>query len=66
MLFRSVAATIDATSKQSLQIRTNLSGIQDTDIAEASLVLTNTRVQQDAAYAARARRPQKSLFDYLG
>lgn len=61
-----VSATIDATAKQSLQIRSNLSAVQDADIAEASLVLTNTRVQQDAAYSARARLPLKTLFDYLG
>lgn len=45
--------------------RTALSQLRDTNLPQAILELTQVKVQQEAALAASAQRPRKTLFDYL-
>lgn len=45
--------------------RKELSEAQDTDIAEAIVELNLSKVHQEAAMGAQARRPTTSLFDFL-
>ena len=59
----------DATSfGQTLQtqLRTELSNLQDADITQAILEMTQAQIQQQAALQARAHLPRTTLFDYLG
>lgn len=50
---------------QELQFKTELSGIEEADIASAILELQMATTQQSAALAAKAQVPRTSLFDYL-
>jgi flagellar hook-associated protein 3 FlgL len=52
--------------KLELEQRDQLSAVQDTDLTGSILELTQASNQRQAALAARAQRPQSSLFDYLG
>lgn len=61
-----VQEAIDTASKLQVRQKEDLSAIQDADITEAALALTQATTQRDAALAARARIGNKSLFDYLG
>jgi flagellar hook-associated protein 3 FlgL len=49
-----------------LQLRSQISEIEDADLSEAILDLNQTQIQQEAALRARASVPRTSLFDYLG
>lgn len=42
-----------------------LSGVEDTDMAQAALEVTQNRTAREAAYSAESNRPHTSLFDYL-
>jgi flagellar hook-associated protein 3 FlgL len=53
-------------SKLQLDQKTQLSSLQDTDITQSILDLNQAIMQQQAALSARAKMPNKSLFDYLG
>ncbi len=58
----------DATSFGSqlvLQLRTHVGSLQDADMTEAILELTQAQLQQNAALQAQAKVPRTSLFDYL-
>ncbi len=46
-------------------LKSQISSIRDTDFTEASLTLNAGITQQQAAIAARAKTPVKSLFDFL-
>jgi flagellin-like hook-associated protein FlgL len=46
--------------------RKELSQAEDTNIAEALVELNLSKVHQEAALSAQARRPLTSLFDFLG
>jgi flagellar hook-associated protein 3 FlgL len=46
-------------------IQTSISGIRDANIAQDATDLTQESTSQQAAIAAQAEIPQKSLFDYL-
>jgi flagellar hook-associated protein 3 FlgL len=59
------SALTDASSYQT-QLRTQLSSLQDADIATAATQLTQYQTQEQAAMAAEGEMSQKSLFDYLG
>ena len=48
-----------------LQQKTNLSTLQDADMTEAIMELTQGRTAQQAALAAQAQLPKTSLFDFL-
>jgi flagellar hook-associated protein 3 FlgL len=49
-----------------LQLQTEISSIQDADIAQASMEITQTNTQMEAAFEAQARMPTHTLFNYLG
>jgi flagellin-like hook-associated protein FlgL len=48
-----------------VQLQTQLSQLQDADIAAASLELTQGTTALQAAFAGEAKIPQTTLFDYL-
>lgn len=60
-----IAEGLDVAAKQSLALRSQIASVEDADISSAILELTESRYQQEAAYAAEAKRPRTSLFDYL-
>lgn len=58
----------DATSfGQTLQVQlqTQISNLQDTDMTQAILEMQQAQTQQQAALTSRAQLPRKTLFDYL-
>lgn len=61
-----IAAASDFAASSQLQMKADLSDRQDADLGASILALTQGRSQQEAALAARAKMPQRSLFDFLG
>lgn len=61
-----IADAIGFANKLEIQLKTDLSGKEDADLTASILELNQARTQQEATFSARARLPQKSLFDYLG
>jgi len=57
---------ISAAKVVGLRILTNLSRVRDADLVGASVELNDAKLNLDAAFAARARVPKTSLFDFLG
>jgi flagellar hook-associated protein 3 FlgL len=49
-----------------VQLKTELSGKVDADIAEAAMAMTQGNNQLQAAFQMQAKMPRTSLFDYLG
>jgi flagellar hook-associated protein 3 FlgL len=47
------------------QLQTQLSQMQDADVAAAALTLTQSNTQLQAAFQMRAAMPHKSLFDFI-
>jgi flagellar hook-associated protein 3 FlgL len=62
---KTVAAAVESSSELETQCQTSLSGLEDADITEAILELSQAVTHRDAALAAKAKLPQTSLFDYL-
>jgi len=62
---KTVAAAVESSSELETQYKTSLSGMQDADITEAILELSQAVTHRDAALATQAKLPQTSLFDYL-
>lgn len=60
-----IAEGLDVAAKRSLALKSQIATVEDADISAAILELTESRYQQEAAYAAEAKRPRTSLFDYL-
>ncbi|MCU1274329.1 MAG: flagellar hook-associated protein 3 [Bryobacterales bacterium] len=56
----------DYSSRYQLQLQTDLSHIQDADITQAALALSQGNTQLNTALAAEAKMPRTSLFDFLG
>jgi flagellar hook-associated protein 3 FlgL len=59
----------DATSfagRYALQLKSEISSLEDADMTTAALELTQTNTQIQAALSARAKMPRTSLFDLLG
>ena len=52
-------------ASQITTIQTNISSIRDANVAQDATDLTQESTSQQAALAAQAEVPQKSLFDYL-
>ena len=50
---------------RSLRFKRGISGIRDANVAQDATELTQESTDQQAAMAAQAGIPQKSLFDYL-
>ena len=53
-------------ANQITALKTQISGIRDTDVAKAATDLAQETTSQTAAAAAWSQIPKKSLFDYLG
>ncbi len=51
---------------QQLQLKTQISGLEDADPTEAILELNQGSTLQQAALTSRAQLPRRTLFDYLG
>lgn len=66
LLSTNIQNATNSASRQEVQLRTNLSSVRDTDVAEAALELQQATVNQQAALGAFSKRPHNSLFDYLG
>jgi flagellar hook-associated protein 3 FlgL len=60
-----VASSSSYAKTYETQLKTQLSGIQDADEAQAITELTQAQTQQQAALVSRAQLPKTSLFDYL-
>jgi flagellar hook-associated protein 3 FlgL len=58
-------ATAFATSYD-IQLKTEISGIQDVDVAQAATQLTQASTQLQAALQAQGKMPTTTLFNYLG
>lgn len=52
-------------SNYDVQLQTQISQLQDADVAAASLELTQGTTQLQAAFASEARLPRYTLFDFL-
>ena len=60
-----ISAAIDLAQKFQVQTQTNLSNLQDTDVAATAVRVTQLSTALNAAMAAQAKRPTSTLFDYL-
>jgi len=61
-----LASETDFGANYETQLKTQLSGIEDADLAQAITEMQQAQTQQTAALAARAQLPKTSLFDFLG
>jgi len=61
-----VAAGLDVAQKFEIQQKAQLSDLEDADITDAALQVSQAQIHQNAALSARAQKPKSSLFDYLG
>jgi len=61
-----VADATEATSTIGLQLTANLSAVRDADVVSVASDLTTAQLQLQAAFAARAKFPATSLFNFLG
>jgi flagellar hook-associated protein 3 FlgL len=48
-----------------LQLQTQISGLQDADLTQSILSLTQAQTQQQAALQSEAKLPRSTLFDFL-
>jgi flagellin-like hook-associated protein FlgL len=49
-----------------VQLKAELSQVEDADITSAALEVTQATTQLQAAFQLKAKLPHTSLFDYLG
>ncbi len=61
-----VASETDFGANFETQLKTQMSGIEDADLAQAITEMQQAQTQQTAALTARAQLPKTSLFDFLG
>lgn len=62
-----VAEGVDVAFKQELRLKSEISSIEDADLTEAILELTQAQLQQSAALGAQAQlQNRRRLLDYLG
>ena len=61
-----VTSETDFAKNYETQLQTQLSGIQDADLAQAITEMQQAQTQETAALASRAQLPRTSLFNYLG
>jgi flagellar hook-associated protein 3 FlgL len=61
-----VAAAAEFGQTLQLQLQTQIGNVEDADLTQAILELTQGQTQQQAALQSRAMLPRKTLFDYLG
>jgi flagellin-like hook-associated protein FlgL len=48
------------------QLKAEISNLQDADVTQSILEMTQASTQEQAALQARAHLPRTTLFDYLG
>ncbi len=60
-----VAAAQDFGQRLQVQLKTQISGLEDADLSQAILELNQGKVQQQAALNSRSQLPQTTLFDFL-
>jgi flagellar hook-associated protein 3 FlgL len=60
-----ISAALDRASKSAVQLKADLSSVQDTDLPAATVAMSQGQVQQEATLAAQAKMPKTSLFDFL-
>jgi flagellar hook-associated protein 3 FlgL len=60
-----VAGATNAVQTIALQLQSNLTAIQDADVVKVTSDLTETQLNLQAAFQARAKFPPTSLFNYL-
>jgi len=60
-----VAAATEFAHTQQLQLQSQISSLQDTDMSSAILELTQAQTQQQAALTSRAQLPRTTLFNFL-
>ena len=63
---RRISAEQQTNGNDILSFQEQISAIRDADLAQAATDLTQENTAQQAALAAEAQIPRKSLFDYLG
>jgi flagellin-like hook-associated protein FlgL len=61
-----IAAAQDFGQTLRVQLRTQLGNLEDADLTEAVLELTQGQTQQQASLQSRAQIPRSTLFDFLG
>jgi flagellin-like hook-associated protein FlgL len=52
-------------SNYQVQLQTQLSQVQDADVTQAAIQLSQSTTQLSAAMSAEAKIPRSSLFDFL-
>jgi flagellar hook-associated protein 3 FlgL len=60
-----ISAATDLSQKMALNFQTALSGKQDADLTQSILEINQTRIQEQAAFTARAQTRKTSLFDFM-
>jgi flagellar hook-associated protein 3 FlgL len=60
-----VSGAVDDAQTLEVNLRSQLSSLQDADITTAAIELTQANTQRDAAFSARAKVPTQTLYDYL-
>ncbi|MSV29383.1 MAG: flagellar hook-associated protein 3 [Bryobacterales bacterium] len=66
LLQNQISEATDFAGKQQTLDKIAQSNLEDADLAAATVELNQARFEQQSAYAARARAPRTSLFDFLG
>jgi len=61
-----VAEATDYGQTLQTEIQTQISNLQDADLTDAILQLTQAQTQQQAALTARAQLPRTTLFNFIG
>ena len=61
-----LASETDFGKNYETQLQSQLSGIQDADLAAAITEMQQAQTEQTAALTSRAQLPRTSLFNYLG
>ena len=60
-----IASATNQSQDLQTQLRTQISGLQDTDMTSAITTLTQEQTQEQAALESEALIPRTTLFDYL-
>jgi flagellar hook-associated protein 3 FlgL len=60
-----IASATNQSQDMQTQLRTQISGLQDTDMTSAITTLTQEQTQEQAALESEALIPRTTLFDYL-
>ncbi len=60
-----IAEATDFSNKLALRQQQELSSVQDADISQAAIELTQAQIQRETSLQARAKMTSSSLFDYL-